>query len=110
MLYFMCILYTVKRKLSAGRPVAGPEKKQRYQVMLEPSVAENTRREVGGNNLSRGLSKLSQVNARLRSVKDKYETALKVIAETTTDQKSRKTALDALEHGYRILSELFQAI
>jgi hypothetical protein len=100
----------MKQKQSAGRPVSGAEKKQRYQVMLEPSVAENARRDVGGNNLSRGLSKLSQVNARLRSVKVKYETALKEIAETTSDQKSRKIALDALEHGYRILSEFFQAI
>jgi hypothetical protein len=46
----------------------------------------------------------------LRSVKDKYEAALKAIAETTTDQKARKSALNALGEGYRILSEFFQAI
>jgi hypothetical protein len=99
----------MKHKQSAGRPVAGAEKKQRYQVVLEPSVAENARRD-GGDNLSHGLSKLPQINARLRSVKDKYEAALNAIAETTTDQKSRKAALDALREGYRILSEFFQAI
>jgi hypothetical protein len=100
----------MKHKQSAGRPVAGAEKKQRYQVVLEPSDAENARREGGDNNLSRGLAKLPQINARLRSVKDKYETTLKAIAETTTDQKARKAALDALGEGYRILSEFFQAI
>jgi vacuolar-type H+-ATPase subunit I/STV1 len=94
----------MKPKKSAGRPVAGVEKKQRYQVVLEPSVAENVRRN-GGDNLSHGLSKLPQVNARLRSVKDKYEATLKAIAETTTDQKARKASLDALGEGYRILSE-----
>jgi hypothetical protein len=106
-----CVYNTpMKHKQSAGRPVAGAEKKQRYQVVLEPSDAENARREGGDNNLSRGLSKLPQINARLRSVKDKYEAALKAIAETTTDQKARKAALDALGEGYRILSEFFQAI
>lgn len=105
-----CVYYTpMKHKQSVGRPVIGAAKKQRYQVVLEPSVAENARRD-GGDNLSRGLSKLPQINARLRSVKDKYEAALKAIAETTTDQKARKVALDALGEGYRILSEFFQAI
>jgi hypothetical protein len=105
-----CVYNTpMKRSQSAGRPVAGSEKKQRYQVVLEPSIAENARRD-GGDNLSRGLSKLPQINARLRSVKDKYESALKAIAETTTDQKARKAALDALGEGYKILSEFFQAI
>ncbi len=92
-----------------GRPVAGAEKKQRYQVVLEPSVAENVRRD-GGDNLSRGLSNLPRINARLRSVKDKYETALKAIAETTTDQKARKAAVGALGEGYQILSDFFEAI
>jgi hypothetical protein len=98
----------MKHKQS-GRPVVGAEKKQRYQVLLEPSVAEVARRD-GGDNLSRGLSKLPQINARLRAVKDRYESTLKTIAETTTDQKARKAALDALAEGYRVLSEFFQAI
>ncbi len=100
----------MKHNQSVGRPVAGAEKKQRYQVVLEPSVAENARRNGDGDNLSQGLSRLSQINARLRSVKDRYEATLKEIAETTTDQKARKAALDALGEGYRILSEFFQAI
>jgi hypothetical protein len=38
-----------------GRPVVGPEPKQRYQVMLEPRIAEKLRR-LGGDNLSHGIA------------------------------------------------------
>jgi hypothetical protein len=40
---------------SKGRPLLGKERKQRYQVALEPKVAEMLRR-YSGNNLSGGIS------------------------------------------------------
>lgn len=97
----------MKRKQS-GRPIAGAEKKQRYQVLLEPSVAEVVRRE-GGDNLSRGVAKLQQINARLRSVKDLYQSALKTAAETTADPKTRKAVIGALDEGYKIQSDFYRA-
>jgi hypothetical protein len=86
------------RKQSAGRHAASAKKKKHYQVMIEPSIAEKVRRD-GGDNLSRGLSNLSQINACLSRMKDKYEAALKAIVESTIDQKARKAALDALVYG-----------
>jgi hypothetical protein len=38
----------------AGRPITGMEPKRRYQVMIEPRIAEKLRK-LGGNNLSRGI-------------------------------------------------------
>jgi hypothetical protein len=43
------------KKQVRGRPVAGAEKKERYQVALEPKVAEKLRK-FGGDNLSRGIA------------------------------------------------------
>lgn len=43
------------KKSKLGRPVAGGERKERYQVMLEPAVAERLRR-LGDGNLSRGVA------------------------------------------------------
>lgn len=48
----------MKRK-RPGRPPLGKEVKQRYQVVLEPSVAEYLRN-LGGDNLSRGISIATQ--------------------------------------------------
>lgn len=40
-----------------GRPLTGNERKRRYQIMLEPTDAEDTREQLGGGNLSRGVQK-----------------------------------------------------
>jgi hypothetical protein len=47
----------VKRKAKnlGGRPLLGAERKQRFMVMLEPSLAVRLR-ELGGENLSRGIA------------------------------------------------------
>lgn len=42
--------------VKAGRPIQGREAKQRYQVMLEPRVAEKLRKLADGN-LSAGIAK-----------------------------------------------------
>lgn len=41
-----------------GRPIEGQEAKRRYQVLLEPRIAENLRR-VGDGNLSRGIARVA---------------------------------------------------
>jgi hypothetical protein len=46
-----------------GRPIEGAEAKQRYQVALEPHVAEKLRR-LGGDNLSRGIALAAEIAAR----------------------------------------------
>lgn len=38
-----------------GRPIQGQEAKRRYQVLLEPRIAEKLRQAAGGN-LSRGIA------------------------------------------------------
>jgi hypothetical protein len=38
-----------------GRPIQGREAKRRYQILLEPQVAEKLRR-AGGGNLSLGIA------------------------------------------------------
>lgn len=40
-----------------GRPLTGNERKRRYQIMLEPADADDTREQLGGGNLSRGVQK-----------------------------------------------------
>jgi hypothetical protein len=42
-------------KRKAGRPTEGAEVKKRYNVVLEPPVAERLR-DYGKNNLSRGIA------------------------------------------------------
>lgn len=39
-----------------GRPILGAERRKRYQVVLEPPVAEKLRK-YGGGNLSAGIVK-----------------------------------------------------
>lgn len=48
-----------KAKAQMGRPLLGSEAKQRYQVMLEPAVAEKLRK-IGGDNLSAGIAKAAE--------------------------------------------------
>jgi hypothetical protein len=45
----------MEKRRKRGRPVTGAERKVRYQVALEPQVAEKLRR-LGGDNLSRGIA------------------------------------------------------
>lgn len=45
--------------LPLGRPILGEEAKKRYQVMLEPSVAESLRK-LGRGNLSAGIAKAAK--------------------------------------------------
>lgn len=45
-----------KPKIPLGRPVMGSEAKKRYQVMLEPSIADKLR-EIGDDNLSAGIAR-----------------------------------------------------
>ena len=42
-----------------GRPLLGLERRERYQVKLEPRTAEKIRR-FGGNNLSGGIALLAE--------------------------------------------------
>jgi hypothetical protein len=42
-------------KAKPGRPLIGKEAKKRYQVMLEPRIAERLRK-LGGDNLSAGIA------------------------------------------------------
>jgi hypothetical protein len=42
-----------------GRPIQGREAKRRYQVMLEPRVAEKLRK-AGKDNLSAGIAKAAE--------------------------------------------------
>ncbi len=42
-----------------GRPLTGLERKERFQVRLEPRIAEKIRR-FGGDNLSRGIALLAE--------------------------------------------------
>gem|GEM_PF-5430929 len=41
-----------------GRPIEGREAKRRYQVLLEPRIAEKLRR-TGDGNLSRGIARVA---------------------------------------------------
>lgn len=82
-------------KQSPGRPIAGAEKKLRYQVALEPRVADEMRN-YGGDNLSRGIAKYQAVNARLRAITLIYQAALRELAAGTNSAEMRKIALRAL--------------
>lgn len=42
-------------KRRRGRPIEGREAKRRYQILLEPRIAEKLR-QAGGGNLSRGIA------------------------------------------------------
>ena len=42
-------------KRRPGRPIAGREAKRRYQVLLEPRIAEKLR-QAGAGNLSQGIA------------------------------------------------------
>lgn len=48
-----------KPKAQLGRPVMGDEAKKRYNVMLQPRVAERLRR-IGDDNLSAGIEKAAE--------------------------------------------------
>jgi hypothetical protein len=85
----------MKKKQSPGRPIAGAQKKERYQVALEPRVADEVRSE-GGDNLSRGIAMHQAVNARLRSITLIYQTALRELAAGTNAADMRKVALRTL--------------
>lgn len=39
-----------------GRPLLGGQKRERYQIILEPRIAERARR-IGGGNLSAGIAR-----------------------------------------------------
>jgi hypothetical protein len=79
----------------------GPERKERYQVALEPRVAEEVRT-LGGDNLSRGISMHQAVNARLRSITLIYQSALRDVAAGTNAADMRKVALKAMDEGDKI--------
>jgi hypothetical protein len=49
-------------KSNAGRPIKGLESKSRYQILMQPHLAEKLRK-LGGNNLSRGIE-LAAENAK----------------------------------------------
>jgi hypothetical protein len=57
------------RGKKVGRPVSGNRPKQRFQVVLDPAIAERLRRQ-GGGNLSLGIDKAARqigINANRRS-------------------------------------------
>jgi hypothetical protein len=85
----------MKHKLPPGRPITGAEKKLRYQVALEPRVADEMRSD-GGDNLSRGIAMHQAVNARLRSITLVYQAALRELAAGSNAADMRKVALKAL--------------
>ncbi len=47
------------KRRGPGRPLTGLERKERYQVKIEPRIAERIRR-FGGDNLSRGIALLAE--------------------------------------------------
>jgi hypothetical protein len=69
----------VKKSRKRGRPIQGQQKKQRYQIMLAPSVA-NEIRAFGGYNLSRGIALYVADNERLILTISGSEKALREIA------------------------------
>lgn len=91
----------MKHKQAPGRPIAGAEKKERYQVALEPRVA-NEVRVLGGDNLSRGIAMHQAVNARLRSITLIYQSALRDLAAGTNAADMRRVAHKALEEVDKI--------
>lgn len=91
----------MKHKQTPGRPIAGAEKKERYQVALEPSVADELRA-FGGDNLSRGIAMHQAVNARLRSITLIYQSALRALAAGTNAAEMRRIALKALDEVDKI--------
>lgn len=68
-----------RRSRKRGRPIQGQQKKQRYQVMLAPSVA-NEIRAFGGGNLSRGIALYIANNEALSSFNSDCEKMLREIA------------------------------
>ena len=91
----------MKHKQALGRPVVGAEKKERYQVALEPRVADEVRA-LGGDNLSRGIAMHQAVNARLRSMTLIYQSALRDLAAGTNAADMRRVALKALDEVDKI--------